>query len=66
MRVGDRGAAGPKIEEINLPIDWQIHGLITCVKSVDETHHYAFLLLKHEIKHSPKYLVIHDYVLLYN
>ena len=40
------GAAGPKIEEVNLMIDWQIHKLITSLKSVDETHRFVFSTFK--------------------
>ena len=52
--MGGGGAAGPTTEEVNLPIDGQIHGLITSLKIADETHHYAFLLLKHELEYSAK------------
>ena len=54
MRVGERGAAGSKIKEADLPFDWQIHGLIPSLKSVDETHYFVFLILKQKLEYSAK------------
>ena len=54
VRVVDRAAAGPKIEKVNLPIDGLIHGLIKSLKCVDETHHFVFLISKHELEYSAK------------
>jgi hypothetical protein len=53
-RLGDGGTAGPKIEEVNVTIDWPIYKLIIILKSVYKTLHLLYLLLKHELEYSAK------------
>ena len=53
-----------KIEEV-ITIDWQIHKLITILKSADETLHLVFLLLKHEHDYSAKqsYMIMNFHII---
>ena len=52
--MGGGGEAGPKIEEVNLRIDWQIQELVTSLNSVDETHHFVFPFFNPELEYFAK------------